>query len=250
MRSPIPRPWSCTAISPSSRPESLPRPQAAEVPPRRLLMRTVWLALPVTIPVTWLHAPADAAAVPWTAWGAFLYLGLMSQYVGFFAWNAGLALGGVARVSQVQLLQSFVTLALASLLAGEARNTHVRIKGELADFPFDQPRATGIFRVSTQAQGVTLAYVPHSDVGANWPVLEGVDAELVFERGGMQIKDGHAKVLGYELTNVNGGIKDLHHGRVLQLDGAGRGLGTDLLHYVRASPLDDWLGHALSNACP
>ena len=38
----------------------------------------------------------------------------MSQYIGFFFWNAGLALGGVARVSQVQLLQTFVTLVIAA----------------------------------------------------------------------------------------------------------------------------------------
>jgi len=134
-----------------------------------------------------------------------------------------------------------------ALLAGEARNTHVRLKGELADFPFEGPKSNGIFRITTQAKSVTLAYVPHSDVGANWPVMEGVDAEVVFERGGMQIKDGHARVLGYELTGVNGGIKDLHHGRVLVLDGGGRGPGAELLRYVRASPLDEWLGHALSN---
>ncbi|RZL37116.1 MAG: TIGR02099 family protein, partial [Rubrivivax sp.] len=133
-----------------------------------------------------------------------------------------------------------------ALLAGEARNTLVRIRGELADFPFDGPKANGIFRVSTQAQGVTLAYVPHSDVGTNWPVLEGVAAELVFERAGMQIKDGRGRVLGYELSGVNGGIKDMHHGRVLALDGSGRGAGTDLLRFVRASPLDEWLGHALA----
>ncbi|MFG6464598.1 YhdP family protein [Roseateles sp. DXS20W] len=135
-----------------------------------------------------------------------------------------------------------------ALLGGEARNVHVRLKGELADFPFDQPRSTGQFRVSMQAQGVTLAYVPPSDVGTNWPVMEGVDAEVVFERGGLQIKDGRTKVLGYELAGVNGGIKDLHHGRVLQLDGTGRGQGADLLHFVRGSPLDEWLGRALSTA--
>ncbi len=139
--------------------------------------------------------------------------------------------------------RSYVSRAI---LGGEARNTSVRIKGELADFPFDAPRSSGIFRVATQAQGVTLAYVPPSDVGANWPAMEGVDAELVFERAGMAIKDGHAKVLGYELSGVNGGIKDLHHGRLLQLDGNGRGAGADLLRFVRASPLDEWLGHALS----
>lgn len=139
--------------------------------------------------------------------------------------------------------RSYVSRAI---LGGEARNVSVRIKGELADFPFDAPRSSGIFRVATQAQGVTLAYVPPSDVGTNWPAMEGVDAELVFERAGMFIKDGHAKVLGYELTGVNGGIQDLHHGRVLKLDGSGRGAGANLLRFVRGSPLDEWLGHALS----
>ena len=139
--------------------------------------------------------------------------------------------------------RSYVSRAV---LGGEARNISVRLKGELSDFPFDAPRSSGIFRVATQAQGVTLAYVPPSDNGTNWPAFEGVDAELIFERGGMQIKDGHAKVLGYELSGVNGGIKDLHHGRVLALDGTGRGAGADLLRFVRASPLDEWLGHALS----
>lgn len=135
-----------------------------------------------------------------------------------------------------------------ALLAGEARNISVRLKGDLNDFPFDGPRANGIFRVATQAQGVLLAYVPPSDVGTNWPAMEGVDAELVFERAGMQIRNGHARVLGYELAGVNGGIKDLHHGRVLALEGAGRGAGADLLRFVRGSPLDEWLGRALTTA--
>jgi drug/metabolite transporter (DMT)-like permease len=43
----------------------------------------------------------------------------MSMYLGFFAWNAGLALGGVARVSQVQLLQTFLTIGIAAALLGE-----------------------------------------------------------------------------------------------------------------------------------
>lgn len=133
-----------------------------------------------------------------------------------------------------------------ALLAGEARATTVRLRGELADFPFDGPRASGVFRVVTQAQGVTLAYVPASDHGTNWPAMEGVGAEVVFDKAGMQIKDGRARVLGYELSGVNGGIRDLHHERVLALDGAGRGAGAELLNFVRASPLDEWLGHALS----
>jgi len=50
---------------------------------------------------------------------AFIYLGIFSMYLGFFAWNTGLRLGGVARVGQLQLLQTFVTLAIAAILLGE-----------------------------------------------------------------------------------------------------------------------------------
>jgi drug/metabolite transporter (DMT)-like permease len=80
----------------------------------------VVIGLPVTIPVAFLTAPVSPVAIPLTHWGAFLYLGLMSQYIGFFFWNSGLAIGGQARVSQTQLLQAFVTLATAALINGES----------------------------------------------------------------------------------------------------------------------------------
>lgn len=50
---------------------------------------------------------------------AFTYLGLVSMYVAYFAWNIGLGMGGIARVGQVQLLQTFVTLAISALMLGE-----------------------------------------------------------------------------------------------------------------------------------
>jgi drug/metabolite transporter (DMT)-like permease len=39
--------------------------------------------------------------------------------LGFFAWYNGLALGGIGRVGQVQLLQAFFTIGFAALLFGE-----------------------------------------------------------------------------------------------------------------------------------
>lgn len=44
---------------------------------------------------------------------------MFSQFLGFFAWYAGLALGGIARVSQIQLLQIFFTIAFSALFFGE-----------------------------------------------------------------------------------------------------------------------------------
>jgi drug/metabolite transporter (DMT)-like permease len=63
--------------------------------------------------------PADISQVALKPWLAVLYVALFSQWIGFFAWNAGMAMGGIARVSQVQLLQPFVTFALAATFNSE-----------------------------------------------------------------------------------------------------------------------------------
>ena len=54
-----------------------------------------------------------------SAWGGFAYVTLFSMWLGFFAWYRGLALGGVLRVSQVQLLQPFLALLFAVPVLGE-----------------------------------------------------------------------------------------------------------------------------------
>ena len=54
-----------------------------------------------------------------SAWLAFAYVAVFSQFLGFFFWNNGMALAGVARAGQVQLLQIFVTLAGSWVLLGE-----------------------------------------------------------------------------------------------------------------------------------
>ena len=80
---------------------------------------TLLLALPVTLPVTLWLATGLTGMESSTAWGCFAYLALMSQLAGFFAWNRGLAVGGVAKVGQVQLLQTFMTLAASWAMLGE-----------------------------------------------------------------------------------------------------------------------------------
>lgn len=53
------------------------------------------------------------------SWLGFGYITVGSMFIGFFFWYRGLALGGVARVGQVQLLQPFLSLAGAAVLLGE-----------------------------------------------------------------------------------------------------------------------------------
>jgi len=81
------------------------------------------LALPVLLPVTlWLAHEYGVQASP-RAWIGFGYVSLFSMFIGFFFWYKGLALGGIARVGQTQLLQPFLTLVGAALLLGEALET-------------------------------------------------------------------------------------------------------------------------------
>jgi drug/metabolite transporter (DMT)-like permease len=73
--------------------------------------------LPLTIPLALWARPT--AAVPASAWAGFAYVALFSQWIGFFAWYRGLALGGTVRVSQVQLVQPFLSMVFAVPLLGE-----------------------------------------------------------------------------------------------------------------------------------
>lgn len=80
-------------------------------------------ALPITLPATiWVaaqqsHWPSDAVT-----WGAFLYLALMSQLIGFFFWYGGMAMGGAVKISQVQLAQTLMSLIWATVLFNEPSN--------------------------------------------------------------------------------------------------------------------------------
>jgi len=76
------------------------------------------LALPLTLPAAWLSWPEQAIAP--AAWLGFVYIGVFSMWAGFFAWFRGLSLGGPLRVSQLQLLQPFITMLAAVPLLGES----------------------------------------------------------------------------------------------------------------------------------
>jgi drug/metabolite transporter (DMT)-like permease len=76
------------------------------------------LALPVTLPLALWTQPQ--APLPASAWWAFGYVAAFSMWIGFFAWYRGLALGGTVRVSQVQLLQPFLSMLFAVPLLGES----------------------------------------------------------------------------------------------------------------------------------
>jgi drug/metabolite transporter (DMT)-like permease len=76
------------------------------------------MALPLTVPGALLTWPEQPIAL--SAWLGLAYVGVFSMWAGFFAWFRGLALGGALRVSQMQLLQPFISIVAAVPLLGES----------------------------------------------------------------------------------------------------------------------------------
>jgi drug/metabolite transporter (DMT)-like permease len=85
----------------------------------RVICWVLVLSLPITVPMTWLNLPLNLSAIHPSSWWAFAYVAVFSMWLGFFAWYRGLALGGAVRVSQVQLVQPFLSLLFAIPLLGE-----------------------------------------------------------------------------------------------------------------------------------
>jgi drug/metabolite transporter (DMT)-like permease len=77
------------------------------------------LAVPVLLPIVWQHVPTQIAEIPLKAILGFLYVSVFSMFLGFFAWYRGLALGGVAKIGQIQLLQPFLTILASAAFLGE-----------------------------------------------------------------------------------------------------------------------------------
>lgn len=77
------------------------------------------LSLPVMLVLAIVTQPETFSTVSEPAWIGLAYVSLFSMLIGFIFWYRGLALGGIAAVGQLQLLQPFFGLALAAGLLGE-----------------------------------------------------------------------------------------------------------------------------------
>ncbi len=139
-----------------------------------------------------------------------------------------------------------------AVLEGRVASASFKVKGDLWDFPFAGPRASGAsaapggeFKITARAEDVTVAYVPDGPDGPSaWPAFTRVSGELLFERSAMQIRNASGRVYGVELSRVNGSIPDLAQG-LLRIEGQARGPAADLLRYVNGTPIAGWTGQAL-----
>nr|BFE61719.1 DMT family transporter [Dactylosporangium thailandense] len=130
---------------------------ARELGGARTICWALVLALPATVAITTTAALRHPPAAPAAGWAGFAYLTVISMFLGFFAWYAGLARGGVARVGQTQLAQPVLTLAWSAWLLHEhvppiALAAAVLVLACVAltqRLRFEKPKAYGPDRVTT-----------------------------------------------------------------------------------------------------
>lgn len=91
---------------------------SASMKPEAVVSWILVIYLPLTLPVAWFSRPMTPV-MP-SAWAAFVYVSVVSMWLGFFAWYRGLAMGGALRVSQTQLLQPFLSMLFAVPILGES----------------------------------------------------------------------------------------------------------------------------------
>lgn len=77
------------------------------------------LSLPLMLPTLAVDVARNTPSGNASGWACFTYTAVISMFLGFFAWYRGLALGGVAKVSQVQLLQPLLTVTESVVLFGQ-----------------------------------------------------------------------------------------------------------------------------------
>lgn len=77
------------------------------------------LSLPIMVGIGLFTNLPSFEMVNGAAWTGLAYVSVFSMLIGFIFWYRGLALGGVAGVGQLQLLQPFFGLALAAALLHE-----------------------------------------------------------------------------------------------------------------------------------
>ncbi len=135
-----------------------------------------------------------------------------------------------------------------AVLAGSAHDIRARVRGPVLDFPYTAP-GQGEFAIGGRFEQVTFDAVP----GSTWPRYTEGTGQLVIDGQQLRLMQiqtrlGQTGSGGFALDSIEGGIDNLAHAPVLRLHGRGQGSTADALQFLRASPIDGWLGHAFTPA--
>lgn len=169
----------------------------------------------------------------------------------------GFQLNRIDRYLPMQTPHDLRAWLTGALEGGVASDVSVRLRGELAHFPFHGEHAAhGEFRVAGKLADGKLNYSPNhylndgKTLGKDgkplplWPQAEHIKGSFVFDRARMEIHGDTATTGGAALTGVKAVIPDLTiHDSTLEIDGNASAPMQEFLKYVANSPVLGWIAH-------
>ena len=137
---------------------------------------------------------------------------------------------------------------------GRLSEVKFRVKGDLLKLPFADSKQ-GEFLITAKASNVQYAYVPpaalkNAPTSKNWPALEALNGELIFNRQSMEVRDAQGRaagLAGLQLTRGSARIPDLAKA-VVEVNTTVKGSLAQGLQFVNNSPVSALLSDAMLQA--
>lgn len=160
----------------------------------------------------------------------------------------GLPLQNIGKYLPMQTPEHLRNWLTGALAGGTAQDVRLKLKGDLAHFPFhgQADKGKGEFSVSGRIEDGKLNYTP--GVFANdgksplWPLMEEINGTIAFDRSRMEIHARSGKTSGVTVSNVKAVIPDLStHDIQLAIDGDADGPLQEFLRFTNESPVAGWI---------
>jgi len=123
-----------------------------------------------------------------------------------------------------------------SIVAGDLSDVRLRLKGNLAEFPFNNNK-NGIFQINAKASSVELDYL------SEWPKIENISADLLFQGSRMEIISPRANIFDANLSNVKIRFADMADpDATLKIEGEATGATREFIKFIEKSALSSYTG--------
>ncbi len=162
----------------------------------------------------------------------------------------------VHRYLPLNISQSVRHYVRDSVLKGELQNIGVKIKGDLKQLPFTNPKE-GEFRFTGKVKELQYAYVPTASANtANrnassegiWPIMDNVNGDIVFDRLNFKVNGASGKWGNLPFTQIKAEIPSLKGPVIVNVQGESKASASVVLNELRLSPVSNMLNGALEQA--
>lgn len=134
-----------------------------------------------------------------------------------------------------------------ALQAGSLNDTRIRVRGDLAEFPFFRGHpASGEFQFASRIEAARFAFAPGEPTApSRWPALTEVGIDLLVDRDVLTLRNGHALLGGVRLDGLHA-VVGLGKAPLLIIDTTTAGPITPMLKFIDTTPVGGWIGGALA----